>query len=162
MVINLKYFGGYTFDKAIVFKDYVENIYKLRLEYPKSDPMNYIAKILLNSLACAARSCNGRFGMNDEFTYIDIIDKRDYLNFSKNNSENIIDVIDLDEFYLVKSRNMKSYLDNEIKTHDVNVAIAAAVTSESRIVMSQFKNNPLFNLYYTCEAIQIVFLLIKS
>lgn len=41
---------GYTFNKAIIFKEYVENIYNLRLQYPKTDPMNYIAKLLLNSL----------------------------------------------------------------------------------------------------------------
>ena len=104
--------------------------------------MNYIAKLLLNSLY-------GRFGMNDDFTYVDIIDKRDYEEFSKNNPENIIDFTEIGEFLLVQSKNMNKYLDNENKTHDVNVSIAASVTAYARIVMSQFKNNPLFNLYYT-------------
>jgi len=41
---------GYLFEKEYIFKDYVEDIYNLRLNYPKTDPMNYTAKILLNSL----------------------------------------------------------------------------------------------------------------
>ena len=39
-----------------IFKDYVNEMYVLRQEYPKSDTMNLIANLLLNSLY-------GRFGM---------------------------------------------------------------------------------------------------
>jgi hypothetical protein len=41
---------GYTFDKGNIFKDFVENLYNLRLQYPKTDPLNYLAKIILNSV----------------------------------------------------------------------------------------------------------------
>jgi DNA polymerase type B, organellar and viral len=50
---------GYLFEKEYIFKDYVNDIYSLRLNYPKSDPMNYTAKILLNSLY---GSCKARYG----------------------------------------------------------------------------------------------------
>ena len=33
--------------------------------------------------------------------------------------------------------------------HNVSIAIAAAITSYARIHMTQFKNNPKINLYYT-------------
>jgi DNA polymerase elongation subunit (family B) len=36
-----------------------------------------------------------------------------------------------------------------LESHNVNVAIAAAITAYARIHMSQFKNNPNFNLYYS-------------
>jgi DNA polymerase elongation subunit (family B) len=36
-----------------------------------------------------------------------------------------------------------------LETHNVNVAIAAAITAYARIHMSQFKNNPNFILYYS-------------
>jgi hypothetical protein len=39
----------------------------LRLNYSKEDPLNFIAKILLNSLY-------GRFGMDDNFLDIKIFD----------------------------------------------------------------------------------------
>ena len=32
---------------------------------------------------------------------------------------------------------------------DVNIAIASAITASARVHMSIFKNNPLFNLYYS-------------
>ena len=52
---------GYTFDKDFIFKDYINDLYNLRLSYPKTDTMNMTAKLLLNSLY-------GRFGMDDAFT----------------------------------------------------------------------------------------------
>jgi hypothetical protein len=41
---------GYTFDKGYPFKDFINDLYQIRLNYPKSDPLNYIAKIIMNSL----------------------------------------------------------------------------------------------------------------
>ena len=110
--------------------------------------MNYIAKILLNSLY-------GRFGMEETFTYSEIIDYNNYPNFEKKNIDNIINVVDLDKNYLVNLRNIKAEqsntdLDNNIEIPNINVAIAAAVTAYARIHMSQFKNNNLLpNLYYS-------------
>jgi transcription elongation factor GreA-like protein len=54
----------------VVFKEDVDFLYNLRLKYNKSDPMNFIGKILLNSLY-------GRFGMDDNFTEAFVI-KNDY------------------------------------------------------------------------------------
>lgn len=135
---------GYIFNSENVFQDYVTDLYQLRLDYPKSDPMNYIAKLFLNSLY-------GKFGMNDNFTFCDIIPKDQYDNFIKDHKDNIIekDLIDLDENYLVQSRNSKKYLDNENKVMNVNVAISAAITAYARIHMSQYKNDPNFKLFYT-------------
>ena len=41
---------GYKFKKINIFKEYVETLYNLRLSYPKSDPMNLIAKLLAPAL----------------------------------------------------------------------------------------------------------------
>ena len=63
---NAKKFGyefkvlwGYTFGKGYIFKKYVDSLYNLRLTYPKTDPMNLTAKLLLNSLY---GSCFARYG----------------------------------------------------------------------------------------------------
>jgi len=140
---------GYTFKKDYIFKEYVDKLYNLRLTYPKTDPMNLIAKLLLNSLY-------GRFGMDDSFTYSDIINKLDYPTIEKGEGfkESIQDLIDLGSNYLVQLKNprviQETKLDNGFETHNVNIAIAAAVTAYARIHMSQFKNNPdLPKLYYT-------------
>ena len=37
---------GYLFDKEEVFTDFVEDLYQMRLKYPKNHPMNEIAKLL--------------------------------------------------------------------------------------------------------------------
>jgi len=140
---------GYIFKSDYIFKDYIDKLYNLRLTYPKSDPMNLIAKLLLNSLY-------GRFGMNDSFTYSQIINKKDYPNFEKQEGfkDSIQDLVKLGSNYLVQLKNPKveigTDLDNGFITHNVNISIASVVTAYTRIHMSQFKNNPLFpNLYYT-------------
>jgi DNA polymerase elongation subunit (family B) len=140
---------GYTFQKGFIFKDYIDNLYNLRLQYPKDNPMNLICKLLLNSLY-------GRFGMDDSFIFSQIISKKDYPNFEKQKGfkESIQDLIELGDNYLVQLKNpqvgIKTDLDNGFETHNVNIAIAAAVTAYARIHMSQFKNNPLLpNLYYS-------------
>jgi DNA polymerase type B, organellar and viral len=54
---NAKKFGyefeilkGYQFEKADIFSGYVNKMYNLRLQYPKGEAMNLIAKLLMNSL----------------------------------------------------------------------------------------------------------------
>ena len=37
---------GYKFDKANIFKDYVNFLYEFRLNYPKSDPLNYFNPLI--------------------------------------------------------------------------------------------------------------------
>ena len=57
---KIKVLRGYQFFRGNIFNGWLEEQYKLRTSYPKSQPMNYIGKILLNSLY-------GRFGMTDHF-----------------------------------------------------------------------------------------------
>ena len=56
---------GYTFDRGNIFNEYVSILYEMRKTYSKKDPMNLVAKLLLNSLY-------GKFGMNDLFSTFDI------------------------------------------------------------------------------------------
>jgi spore cortex formation protein SpoVR/YcgB (stage V sporulation) len=59
----------------------------------------------------------------------------------------------LGEKILVQHRSelqdQKTMLYGYLETHNVNIAIAAAITAYARMHMSQFKNNPNFKLYYT-------------
>jgi DNA polymerase type B, organellar and viral len=104
--------------------------------------MNYIGKILLNSLY-------GRFGMDDNFSDINIIHK-DYINDFENKFFDLIsDRVELDEYFLIQLKKSENVDENENLTHNINVGIASAITAYSRIHMSQFKNNPNFNLYYS-------------
>nr|YP_010146944.1 hypothetical protein K4014_mgp23 [Cyclocybe aegerita]QQP21453.1 hypothetical protein [Cyclocybe aegerita] len=139
---------GYTFESDNIFSEIISDLYKIRLEYSKSDPMNYIAKILMNSLY-------GRFGMDDNFTYSDIMDKKDYFKYEKLDKNNsILDVTELNNNkFLVTSKNPKveldTILDNGTENHYINIGIASAITAYSRIHMSKFKNNSNYKLFYT-------------
>jgi len=112
--------------------------------------MNYTAKLLLNSLI-------GRFALNDSFNQLEIIEREELKEF-ENSKLNITDIIHLPtnkgEKYLIIYSNpnisFETKLDGNRETHNINIAIAAAVSAYAIIHMSQFKNNPkLPNLYYS-------------
>jgi DNA polymerase type B, organellar and viral len=131
---------GYIFESDIIFKDYVDFLYNLRIQYDKSNPLNFIAKILMNSLY-------GRFGMDDNFPEINIIHKDYYPDFENKYFDSIIKTTEIDDYKLIDFKNTEN--ESNDKTHNVSIAVAAAITAYSRIHMTQFKNNPKINLYYT-------------
>lgn len=133
---------GYTFNKENIFKDYVDFLYNFRINYPKDDPLNFIAKILLNSLY-------GRFGMDDNFTEVNIIHKDFYPDFENKYLDNILNTQDLGDYKLISFKQKNNQIENEESTHNVSVGLASAITAYARIHMSQFKNNPNINLYYS-------------
>jgi DNA polymerase type B, organellar and viral len=132
---------GYTFKSGYIFSDYVNTLYNFRLQYPKSDPMNYLAKILLNSLY-------GRFGMDDNFIEVNIIHEDYYSDFENKFIDNIIDSKKLGEYVLVRYINDTSDIQDDT-SHNISIGVASAITAYARIHMSQFKNDSCFNLYYT-------------
>jgi len=143
---------GYKFDKGVLFVKYITTLYNLRLEYSKDDPMNQIAKLLNNSLY-------GKFGMKDDITLMEILKNATPEDQAALNSlldlydSTITDILDLDTHTLLirKDKAALGYNKKDDFFHgtEVNVAIAAAITAEARIFMSQFKNNPELKLYYS-------------
>jgi len=103
--------------------------------------MNYIAKILLNSLY-------GRFGMDDNFPNINVMHKDYFRDFENKYLDNIIDHKEIGDYILVIYKNTIE-LEEDNKSHNVSISIAAAITAYARIYMSFFKNNPDFILYYS-------------
>jgi len=138
---NFDILWGYTFESKNIFKEYVEFLYNLRSQYPKNDPMNFIAKILLNSLY-------GRFGMDENFDNINVIHKDYYSDFENKFIDQITNKIEIDDYIMV-FYNSSDNLNEDQEEHNVSVSIAAAITAYSRIHMTQFKNNPNINLYYS-------------
>jgi len=134
---NIKVNYGYYFDQAPLFKEYMEKLYNLRMQYPKSHPLNKLVKLLMNSLF-------GRFGMNPIHEKHEFID---FKEFTKLTEKFIIkDFIDLDN-----DGFFTTYLDPDNLEEGANtsISIATAITSYARVYMSQFKNNKDYNLYYT-------------
>jgi DNA polymerase type B, organellar and viral len=102
--------------------------------------MNFIGKILMNSLY-------GRFGMDDNFTETIVIHNDYYTDFENKYIDNILKTEELGDYKLVELKNEPN--DESEGVHNVSVATAAAISAYSRIHMSQFKNNPKINLYYS-------------
>src|SRR6266545_1457036 len=127
---------GYNFEKGVTFKKYVEFLYNLRQQYDKTNPLNLIAKILLNSLY-------GRFGMQEITMRYEIIPKENIHKIV--NKESIFDSIELEDYILI---GLNSEQDENNNTNN-SVGVAAAIAAYSRIHMTQFKNNPKIKIYYT-------------
>nr|YP_009710628.1 DNA polymerase type B [Amanita brunnescens]QFZ98577.1 DNA polymerase type B [Amanita brunnescens] len=137
---------GYTFTKGYPFKEFINNLYELRLKYPKTDPMNYISKLLMNSLY-------GRYGMDYNFNNISIQSKNKADKYINKFIDQIVDIIDLGDNKIIITNNninnINTQLDNASENHNINIAIASAITSYARIHMTQFKNNKNYNLFYS-------------
>jgi hypothetical protein len=125
---------GYTFDRSNIFSGFIQFLYNLRLKYPKGSALNLIAKLIMNSLY-------GRMGMDDSFSNFVIIDKKDYEKWEQRNIDSIIDITSLDGKYLVEVKpeyqDLNTMLDHKSETHNINIAIASAITAYARIHMSQ-------------------------
>ena len=142
---------GYKFDKKIIFKEYVETLYSLRLKYDKTHPLNLVAKLLMNSLY-------GKFGMQAYSTSVQIYDstsvkQMEYLHdLLEITGESIQDLLKIDRFLILQSKSINyKYDKSEDLYHglDVNIAIASTVTAGARCIMSKPKNNSIANIYYT-------------
>jgi len=91
--INSKFYKVIHLEK--IFKSFVTDIYNIQLQYSKDHLMNYIAKILLNSL------CK-RIGMDNRFIYTSVVSKDSFLKYKEKNYSKIKDIINLGENYLVE------------------------------------------------------------
>jgi hypothetical protein len=149
---KFKIIKGYTFDKANIFERYVNELYSLRLTYPKSNPMNYIAKILMNSLY-------GRFGLNPLLPESQIIDK-DMLDDFIDSSE-ILELLEFDDKLFIQyiDENKIKNFNNDKMVGEINsnIAIASAITAYSRMIMADIKlyclNNNIKILYSDTDSI---------
>jgi len=138
---NIQVRSGFLFDKKNIFFDYISSMYELRSRYPKNHPMNLIAKLLQNSLY-------GRFALNP------ILERHIFCSFDDfkllSEKYDIVDKMDLGELGKFVSFNDPSLGQdsNGVQTKS-SISIASAITAYARVKMSKYKNNPLFNLYYT-------------
>jgi len=91
-------------------------MYNLSLKYTKDQPMNYIAKLLLNSLY-------GRMGMDDRITYSSVISKDSYLKYEEQYSDKILDITELGDSYKieVEGDETRSMVDDKTEIHNINI-----------------------------------------
>lgn len=149
---NIEIVGGLLFDSENIFEPYVQEMYTTRQQFTKDQPMNYICKLLLNSLY-------GRFAMKPVDSFVTFIDKNDNELIKLTAKYDILDMVNLDDNTLLVTYSpkkgkvpviWKSNDDNEGNDFFINsIPVASAVTAYARIFMSEFKNNPKYTLYYT-------------
>jgi hypothetical protein len=142
---KFKILRGYLFEKDFIFTDYINDLYEIKKANNKNDAMYLISKLLMNSLY-------GRFGMDYRMDEHIIIDNDQLYNIIDNYSIN--EIIDLNN-----NKSLVSYIDdNKLETillsnkneFNISIGIASAITSYSRIHMSQFKSiDNHYNLYYS-------------
>jgi len=134
---------GYTFDRQNIFKNYIADLTKINQSYNKDEPLYLISQLLMNSLY-------GRFGMSDLLFTHKIINENDLISY--NDKYSINEIISLNN-----NKVLISYFDtNDItklllnnKTYsNISIGIASAIAAYARIHMTQFKNNPEYNLSY--------------
>jgi len=133
---------GFLWKARAVFKKYTEDLHLLRKSFPKSDPMNFICKLMSNSIY-------GRFAMKPIISKTELISRDEDIGdfIEKNEIESHEDINH--DYVLITYRPKDLFewgiLDIEYSN---SIAISSAITAYSRVFMSQFKNNPKYNLYY--------------
>ena len=138
---NIKIIKGYHFEGGNLFFDYVNDMYQLRMKYSKTHPMNFIAKLLMNSLY-------GRFGMKDVQTISIFVNKK-VLNEL---NHNLLSSIKLDEdLFFIESTV------EDTKNFEVNVGISSLITSYSRVRLQLLKqyciDNGIIIYYFDTDSI---------
>jgi len=79
---SFKILRGYLFQKSHIFRDYIDALYQIKQSHSKNEPMYLISKLLLNSLY-------GRFGIDDSFLDVSILDSDSYKQFEIDHANDI-------------------------------------------------------------------------
>lgn len=101
-------------------------------------------------------SLYGRFGMDSNFSDSSIMENEEFnammdkISIKKLKLIEDIKIIGDDHKLVSINNDQTDTMFNSVsETHNINIAIASAITSLARIEMSKFKNNPQIKLYYT-------------
>lgn len=163
------YKSYYKYDHAVLFDDFVNDLYKKRLEY-KPGNLGFIYKLILNSLS-------GRFGMSFNAVKtkaLDLNNSKEAAQFYQletyyglkektvfNNNKVLVsyqqhpDIEDLNwklKNNIISStefKNLVEKLDKSNSDMNISVHIASAITAYARIYMHKFKNKYKDSLYYS-------------
>lgn len=123
-------FKGYHYEKSILFKKYVSDLYKIKCSSQPGTSMYIIAKLLLNSLY-------GRFGMSPYLEENVVIDASTFDEFK----------LEIEPQYIITDKrdigdkcwiSYKSKSNESADAPNVSVPIAASITAWSRINMSKY------------------------
>ena len=135
---SFKILRGYTYNKAIIFAPFINDLYSIKQNSPKNSSWYLIAKLLMNSLY-------GKFGMNPYLPVHLIIDQEEIATYQDDENTNIIDITPLTLNKVIITLNNETIINN----FKVNISIASAITSYARMYMSKFLGDSDLNIFYT-------------
>ena len=140
---KFKIIKGYLFERQNIFKNYINDLYKIKESLNKDDPMYLISKLLMNSLY-------GRFGMKNEMNNHIIIPNKDLTEIiEKLHSEDAkIDILDLNNNHSLLTIILNNTNESTLTDKDISIGIAAAITSYSRIALSSYLSNKSLDVLY--------------
>jgi hypothetical protein len=135
---------GYIFEKANIFKEFVEFLYNMKANSESGTPDYIIAKLLMNSLY-------GRLGMNQDMENHIVISNKDFSKIFGDREDSITNVIQLKNGQELVSFFDPILSDNE-KTVNISVPVSSAITAYARIQMNTLKMRLIklgIKLYYS-------------
>lgn len=130
---KIEAYEAYIFEGRLVFDEFITTLYKERLSYPKSNPMNYICKLIMNSTY-------GRFGMAPILTDVKLLGPNDLHKYEPNTK--FLDITNINEDLVMVTSNVDANTQLHEKANknlQISIPIAAAITSEARICIHQYK-----------------------
>nr|QWC53720.1 DNA polymerase [Rhizoctonia solani] len=131
---KIEAYEAYIFEGRLVFNEFIENIYNERLKFPKSDPMNYICKLIMNSTY-------GRFGMAPILTDVKVFNRNDEHNYM--DGTEFLDITNINENLVMVTSNTVENINLDIKNPNnnlqISLPIAIATTSYARICIHEYK-----------------------
>ena len=127
-------YEAYIYEPKLIFDEFINDMYKKRLSYDKSNPMNYICKLIMNSTY-------GRFGMAPNLTEVRLLNPNDVISDLDVNSK-FTDITKFNDNLVmvtsVKTDNIE-LSKNANKNLQISLPIAAAITSYARICIHTYK-----------------------
>ena len=131
---------GYLFESCVLFKDYIDKLFKMKQSVSKDNPLYQITKILMNSLF-------GRMGLRQELIEYNFMDKVEIEKFSLSNFKGSIkDIVEFNDSLKSLVITIKNSEDVELKS---SVPIAAAISAYARMEMSTLLLDESLNILYT-------------
>jgi DNA polymerase elongation subunit (family B) len=134
---------GYLFDSKNIFKDYINDLYNIKKSVNKNNPMYLISKILMNSLY-------GRMGLKQSLNIFEFMENQEIEKFSLSENVTIKEIIEFEEYSKSLVVTIKNSEEVCLKS---SVAIAAAITARSRMVLAPLLlDNELDILYIDTDS----------
>jgi hypothetical protein len=143
---KFNFIRGVLFKEADIFSEMIKKLYEIKEHSDKGSSDYIISKLLMNSLY-------GRFGMSPDMESHIVISEKEAEYFYENYIiSNILNFKNGKVLISYITNRSSEELDTESdmdRALNINVAIAATITANSRIFMYKFKSMPGYIPYYS-------------